>query len=479
MVPIVAPISVVEFYAPAFAGVFTPSEEKQFCRYISGLLINENKTVEGINKLFVEDMMDQSTLNRFLTQSHFTVGQLNDARLELMQLDSRTAFKGGNNETAGVLILDDTLLRHYGPKKENAAWLKDPHDQSYHWSHNLVNLHYSDNDTDYPVDFRLWEPADLEKIEAAFKSIDIAMPDEIQQRKSADAKTWRKYLLQKYNNARSKPRADKTPIEVVYKTKLDFAKEMVDALQSRYGALDLPYAFDTWYTTADLLAYIDKVHKRKYVGTLDNEVVLTNSKNKQVKMGEFCAELLKKNKELKDQGKKPIFQKMGIRYKGKKEFYYAYCGTHFFKNFGRQKLVVSFAKEDLSDSEPKFYISNELTWRGPEILRIRRHRWPIEVYHEEGKAEGLDKSQLRKFDAIEKHIALVCVAYSMLKRAQYDQALLYNLQWKPDIELMSLPLWRRVLTCEALLALINWAVEKNGGKVEVHSFAATIAQAFV
>lgn len=170
--------------------------------------------------MFIDDMMDQSTLNRFLTQIHFTVGQLNDARLDLMQLDGHTAFKGGKNEATGALILDDTLLRHYGPKKEKVAWLKDPHDQSYPWSHNLVNLHYSDNETDYPVDFRLWEPADLEKIEAAFKSIDIAICDEIRQQKSADAKAWRKYLVKKYNDARSKPRADKAPIEVVYKTKL-------------------------------------------------------------------------------------------------------------------------------------------------------------------------------------------------------------------------------------------------------------------
>jgi hypothetical protein len=69
MVPIVAPLSVVERYSAAFHGVFTPNEEKQFRRYLSGLLINENKTVDGINKLFVDDMMDQSTLNRFLTQS--------------------------------------------------------------------------------------------------------------------------------------------------------------------------------------------------------------------------------------------------------------------------------------------------------------------------------------------------------------------------------------------------------------------------
>jgi hypothetical protein len=474
MIPIVAPLSVVERYAPMFSPVFTFVEEKQFWRYKCGLLINENKTVEGINKLFIEDLMDQSTMNRFLTHSRFTVSELNTARLDFMQSGSETAFKQGESNTSGVLILDDTLLQHYGPKKEHASWLRDPHDQSYHWSHNLVNLHYSDDKTDYPVDFRLWEPADLDKIEAELNVKNIAIPEYIRERKVSDPSKWRKYLLQKYGKVRILSMQGKKNIEAVYKTKLDLAKEMVDAIQSRYPELDIPYAFDTWYTASDLLNHIGKVHKRKYVGTLDNESIVTNSENKQVPMAQFCAELIQKDKELRIEGKKPLFEKMGVQYKGKKEYYYAYCGTHFFQTLGRHKLVISFIKEDLSDSEPKFYISNKLTWRGPEILRIRRHRWPIEVYHEEGKAEGLNMYQLRKFDAIKKHIALVCIAYSMLKYAQHDKVLLDNLQWKPNIDLMSLPLWRRMLTCEALLTLINWVVQKNGGHIDIHSLAANI-----
>lgn len=62
------------------------------------------------------------------------------------------------------------------------------------------------------------------------------------------------------------------------KQSLILAKEMVDAIQSRYPELDIPYAFDTWYTASDLLNHIGKVHKRKYVGTLDNESIVTNSK---------------------------------------------------------------------------------------------------------------------------------------------------------------------------------------------------------
>jgi hypothetical protein len=54
-------------------------------------------------------------------------------------------------------------------------------------------------------------------------------------------------------------------------------------------------------------------------------------------------------------------------------------------NFGQQRLVINYRQADLSDN-PTFYISNRLIWQAAGITRIRRHRWPVEVYHEEGVA---------------------------------------------------------------------------------------------
>jgi hypothetical protein len=42
------------------------------------------------------------------------------------------------------------------------ASLYDAAHQGYVWAHHLVHRHSSDDQTDYPVAFRLWEPADLE-----------------------------------------------------------------------------------------------------------------------------------------------------------------------------------------------------------------------------------------------------------------------------------------------------------------------------
>ena len=85
MVPLVEIPDIVQHYAPFFASVFSPKALQQFQRYISGLIVSENKTVDGINRLFVLDVRNQSSLNRLLTESPFSVGALNRCRLALLQ----------------------------------------------------------------------------------------------------------------------------------------------------------------------------------------------------------------------------------------------------------------------------------------------------------------------------------------------------------------------------------------------------------
>src|SRR5215212_9934612 len=165
MFPLVAFPAVVDQYAPHFAAVFSPEAFIQFKRYISGLLVAENKTVDGINRLFVVESRHQSSLNRLLTASPFTLTDLNAARLAVLQAVPGTQFKA-----TGVLSFDDTLLTHVGQHFEQIAYLYDHSHQRYTWAHNLVTLHYSDDLTDYPVAFGLWQPADLTAIEQGLRA---------------------------------------------------------------------------------------------------------------------------------------------------------------------------------------------------------------------------------------------------------------------------------------------------------------------
>jgi hypothetical protein len=59
MLPLVELPEIVRPYAPWFASVFSPEACAQFQRSISGLIVSENKTVDGINRIFVIDLRNQ------------------------------------------------------------------------------------------------------------------------------------------------------------------------------------------------------------------------------------------------------------------------------------------------------------------------------------------------------------------------------------------------------------------------------------
>lgn len=466
MIPLIGNLTIVEHYKDVFASVFSPEEFEQFKRYTSGLIISGNKTIESMNRLFIMDVQNQCTLNRFLTDSDFKASELNDKRLKWLQECEQTAFKDAEG-SKGVLIIDDTLLSHYGNQFEKCAKLYDHVSGTHIWAHNLVNFHYSDDVTDYPVDYKLWEPPDLEAIEQALVKIGFTLNAGKLAQKTSEPLAWRTYLLRAYHKKRLQPyqKAEKghstEPIEVVHKSKIDYAKDILSDFYKRYPENNLPIAFDHWYTAADFCQFIDNL-KKPYVGTLPDDEKIFIHKTADGKTETeimtclaFANQIVEEHRQAIKDKLPPIFEKIGFHYKGKKETYYAYCHTHTLQNLGKQRFVISFSKDDLSD-EPKFYVSNRLHWRAGGILRIRRHRWPIEVYHEEGKAEGLDKYQVRQFDAIIKHIACVCVTYSMLKRGQFDQDFLNKLQWKPNNEVFSLPLFRRVMFANALIQFLDW-----------------------
>lgn len=416
MIPLVEIPELVRHYAPFFESVFSEEAFCQFQRYVSGLIVSENKTVDGINRIFVSDVRNQSSLNRLLSESPFSIEDLHRARLTLLESLPGTRFKA-----KGVLSLDDTLLTHYGKHFDKIAKLYDHVTNAYVWAHNLVNLHYSDDKTDYPISFQLWEPSDVEALEVGLKACGIKLRASKYVLKEREPRKWRSYLVGVWQRNQKEPE-----VQQIYKSKLIIGQNLIEKFFADQPKSRLPVTFDTWYTQPDFCSFLDKKLGVAYVGTLkgDDEIVVNKGT---VSLSEFDAHLIERHQQALDKNKKKLFKPVTIKYKGEEETYYSYCNTHRIKSFGRLRLVINHNKEDLSDT-PTFFISNRKKWRAQGITRIRRHRWPVEVYHEEGKADGLDQYQIRSFEAIGKHIALVSVTYSLLRAAQHDTALIHKLR---------------------------------------------------
>jgi hypothetical protein len=151
------------------------------------LIVSENKTVDGINRLFVNENRNQSSLNRLLTKSPYELDDLNQARLKLL-----ASVPGTRMKPKGVLSADDTLLIHYGENFEQIAKLFDHVTGTYVWAHDLLTLHYSDDDTDYPVLFELWKPVELEKLEAGLRESQIPFKASKEEWKKSNPRKWRR-----------------------------------------------------------------------------------------------------------------------------------------------------------------------------------------------------------------------------------------------------------------------------------------------
>lgn len=442
MLPLAEFPQIIQHYAPWFETVFSAEALIQFQRYLSGLIISENKTVDGINRLFVIESRHQSSLNRLLTASPFSEDALNRQRLALLN-----SLEGTQVKPKGILSVDDTLLTHYGRHFDEIAFLYDPVEKRYTWAHSLVNLHYSDDQTDYPAHFQLWKPAELDRIEQGLQAAGIRLRESKFALKESDPKKWRQYLLGVWSRNQDQP-----DVAALYQSKLLIARQLLRRWVDENPDLKLPVTFDNWYTQPAFCRFLDQELKLPYVGTLavDDQVIL---KRGRLTLEEFAEQLKQEHLQTVAEGGKPVFHKIGIKYKGKKETYYSYCRTHRIHNLGKQRLVINFNQPDLSGS-PSFYNSNRFYWQSVGITRIRRHRWPVEVYHEEGKEEGLDKYQVRDFQAISRHIGLVAVTYSLLRATPHDKALLHKLQRQLEMDLEgSTPFWRRATQAQSLWTL--------------------------
>lgn len=439
MLPIVELPEIVRHYSSWFAPVLSEEALVQFQRYISGLMLSENKTVDGINRIVVYESRNQSSLNGLLTKSPYDEEKLNQQRLALLASLPGTQFK-----PKGVLSVDDTHLVHYGKGFDEIAILWDPVTECYVPAHNLVNLHYSDDQTDYPIDYQLWKPANLDKIENGLQALGINLRASKFDLKKSDPTKWRDYLLGVWRRNQNK-----AGVSELYESKLLIAKEKIAKFVKEHPSLKLPVAFDNWYTKPSFCRYLHQELDLPYVGTLsgDDEVIRQQGREA---LKDFSRRLKAEHLEAIEMGKPPIFHKITIPYKGAKETYYTYCRTLRIAKFGKQRLVINYSRADLSDS-PRFFNSNRLYWQASGITRIRRHRWPVEVYHQEGKAEGLDQYQVRNFQAISRHIGLVAVTYSLLRAAPHDQDLLHKLQCQLKFNLNdSAPALRRAASAQCL-----------------------------
>lgn len=77
--------SLVEKYSSYFQHCFSEEGFIHFKKAVSGFIVSENKTISGINRLFLEHQCDQSNFNRFFNNASLDLRAINEARIDMLQ----------------------------------------------------------------------------------------------------------------------------------------------------------------------------------------------------------------------------------------------------------------------------------------------------------------------------------------------------------------------------------------------------------
>lgn len=93
---------VVQNAVKRFGHIFANEPERQhFGEYLTGLLLAQKKTVNGMNAEFAQTT-DQSCLNRWITSVDWSIEELNEERLQFHQEDASTRYS-----EHGTIAVDD------------------------------------------------------------------------------------------------------------------------------------------------------------------------------------------------------------------------------------------------------------------------------------------------------------------------------------------------------------------------------------
>ena len=152
-----------------FSNVFYSRSFDLFVRYVTGLLLSENKTVEGLNSVFIK-RTDQSNVNRLLTEYPWHKQDFVDelgVLLKQHRIPSSFSF----------FLLDDTLLEKVGKHIESAGYHHDHTRNAYVFGHQIVTSGYVFKKEFYPFLLELYtKEKDCEKENLVFKTkVEIAL----------------------------------------------------------------------------------------------------------------------------------------------------------------------------------------------------------------------------------------------------------------------------------------------------------------
>jgi hypothetical protein len=388
MLPIIRVPEILAKGMESFRKIFCRAEGfEHICRFITGLILSPNKTLQGIYDLQVWE--GEAPSRRAMHEAVFESGWDGAAFIQQHRGEVAQAYQGRGRQ---VISLDWTLAHHErGPKIYAITKSYDYVERRTTLFQTVVTAVVSNREWVDGLEVVVQDPKDLKAEAAYLKATAKASYEQMGEARERliELLHYRIHQLQ-------------------YRKRTEIAVEIVRQLEAEGQFPQAHYAFDNGVLTLELTRLIES-HGKHWV----SEVEVSRHIQWQGhwrRVDEVGAELRQQHPE--------SFRKIKVSCRnGEEKCCWVFTKVVRLKRYGRKRLVIVHEQEDLADA-PRFLLTDALHWESGRVIQTWSYRWASEVFHEFGKQVcGLESAQVRKEEAVTRHFRLSCVAQSLVQRA--------------------------------------------------------------
>ena len=388
MLPLVGVPKTIRHGLAPYREVFCRAEGfDHISRYVTGLILSPNKTLQGIYDVQVWGpgmLRSRRSMHEAVFEARWNAQALMPRHREVVA----GAHRGRGHE---VISLDWTYAHHerglkmWGVKK---AW--------DHVEHRLVPYQTV-------VTAVIANRARFDGIEVVVQQPDryeeeLAYLQETVQASYAQLEAARGRLLELLHHRLH---------HVGYKKRTEIALDIVKQLEAEGHFPQAHYAFDNGVLSLELSRVIERAAKHWVSELESSRHIQWQGRWQRV---DAVASALR-------QEHSASFRPLRVRCRnGETKSLWAFTKVVRLKRYGRKRLVIVHEQEDLRDA-PRFLLSDARHWESGRVIETWSYRWTSEIFHEFAKQVcGLEAAQVRKEEAVKRHFRLSCVAQSLLQQ---------------------------------------------------------------
>jgi hypothetical protein len=356
-------------------------------RYVTGLIVSPNKTLQGIyaNQVWEADKPSR----RVMHEAVFEAGW--DAE-ELLPRHRRVIAPEHQKRGREVISLDWTLVHHErGPHIYGTTKSYDYVERRMGRFQTVVTAVIANRQLIDGIEVQIQEPSFCKEEETYLQATVQASYEQMEQARAR--------ILELLHHLEHR---------LAYKKRTEIVVEMVAQVEEEGKFPQADYAFDNGVLTLELTRLIESKGKHWVSEVESSRHILWQ--NQWRRIDEVAAELRQTHPE--------SFRPVSVRCRnGARKEFWAFTKSVRLKRYGRKRIAMVHERADLTDT-PRFLVTDALHWESGRIIETWSFRWAAEVFHEFSKqGTGLEAAQVRNEEAVKRHFRLSCLAQSILQRA--------------------------------------------------------------